>query len=508
MTRLHIGIDIGTTVVKAAAYTPDGKAAAVAEQPCAVTHGRAGEAEQDMRKVWTVVAGVLRRLSAAIEPGDVASVGLCGQGDGLWALDSDHAPVGPAMLWNDGRAARDVDALLEDGGAAAVARACHTALWPGTSGALLRWMRANRPEDADRVAHVATCVDWVGLRMTGMLATDVTNATIPFLDIETDGYSDEALEALGCEDFAHALPTPRRASERLGGLTAEAARVTGLREGTPVAVGTLDLAAMLVGMGLDAPGQMQMILGTTAVVNLLVDGVTPTDLPVGATVRHPTSDSLIRVLAPTTGAAAFDWYSGLYPRTLRGETAAQVAERFNAVVCDVPPGANGVVFLPYLNGERAPFVATDARGVFYGLTQATTKGDMGRAVMEGTAFSLRHCFEEEGVRPQEPVRLTGGGARNAQWCQIVADVVGVPVLVGDESDHGLWGAACLGAAAADGGDPIALSARDEDLRRLDPDPDAVAAYHDAFAIYAALSAHMRPLFRRLAREHRIPEAAE
>ena len=502
MTKLWVGIDIGTTVVKAAAFTPDGRAAALADTPSHVSRGRSGEAEQDMHGVWRAVCTVLSALMRDVEPRDVAAIGLCGQGDGLWALDEAFEPVGPAMLWSDARAAEDVTDLLDGGRADPVALACHTSLWPGTSGALLRWLRATQGEVADRIAHVGYCADWIGYRLTGRHATDLANATIPFLDFATDTYAPEALEALECRDFASALNTPRRASERLGEVTQAAAAATGLPRGVPVATGTLDLAAMLVGMGLDRPGQMQMILGTTAVVNVLVDTVTPSRLPAGASVRHATADLVIRVLAPTTGAAAFDWFTALHPMSLGGDTPAEVAEKLNAVVRDVPPGANGVTFLPYLNGERAPFVETDARGVFYGLTQNTTKADMGRAVMEGAAFSLRHCFAAEGVTPTEPVRLTGGGARNPLWCQIVADVVGAPVLVGGASDHGLWGAACLGAAAAGHGEAVALSAREEALRRFDPDAGAVAAYDAAYDAYETLSAHMRPLYRTLARKGR------
>ncbi|MDE0211410.1 MAG: FGGY family carbohydrate kinase, partial [Boseongicola sp.] len=319
----------------------------------------------------------------------VASLGIAAQGDGLWAVDADGEPVAPAKLWNDTRAAADLDALADSGATAAIGRGCHTALWSGTSGMLWRWLRARDDDAARRVARVMTCADWVGHSLTGEWATDWSNASIPFLDFATRSYGEAQFETLDCRDLEDRLNLPRSAATRLGGLTADAAKATGLPEGIPVSVGTLDLSAMIVGMCTDRPGQTMMIMGTTAVVNILSDNLAPEDEPVGAAVLHPTAEIAIKVLAPTSGASAIDWFTRLHPRTLGGRSAGEVAERLNALVADVLPGANGVTFLPYLSGERAPFVVSDIRAGFHGLSAATSKAEMGRAVMEGAAFSLR-----------------------------------------------------------------------------------------------------------------------
>lgn len=491
MTELWLGVDIGTTAIKAAAYDSQGRIAALAERANEVIRPALGFAEQDMDAVWLRVAACLRELAEKCTGRRFLSLGLCGQGDGFWPVDAAGRPTHNAMLWNDTRAAADVEALIASGAAGAVGHGCHTSLWAGTAAPLWRWLRDNAPEAAARTAQVVTCADWVALCLTGTLATDRSNGSIPFTDFSTGNYGD-AVSALGCDDFASRLVTPRRATERLGGLTAQAAAQTGLPEGLPVSVATLDLAAMIVGMGLDRSGQAMMIMGTTAVVNILTDKVTPHELPVGASVLHPTSDTIIRVLAPTTGAAAFDWFASLVSSGAGGAAREAIAE-LGALVASGRPGANGVTFLPYLNGERAPFVTADLRATFHGMTSSTTRADLARAVMEGTALSLRHCCEEEGGLSAAPVQLTGGGSRSEAWCRIIADVVGQSVVINADFDQGLWGAACFGAAATGAGDPVSLAAREETSRLYEPDPARAREYDAVWRRYETLSRGMRAL---------------
>lgn len=488
MERYWLGIDAGTTSIKCGVYRVDGSLVAAGDVPSSVSSDAEGHSEQDMHSVWAGVIASIRKAIAGIDASRIESIGIAAQGDGLWALDKDNTPIGPAILWNDTRAASDVETLFQSGTAAVISRACHTSIWPGTSGAIYRWMLRNDPERAARIAHVIYCADWVGYCLTGALATDYSDATIPFYDLTAGQYSDAALAALNSTDLAEKLLAPKPADSLLGALTAQAAAETGLPVGTPVSVGTLDLSAMIVGMGLNQPGDTMMIMGTTAVVNILTDRITPSNLPVGATVLHAGGKLLTRVLAPTTGASAFDWFCALHPGSLGGDSPGEIAEKLNALAVDVPPGANGVIFLPHLSGERAPFVAPSARGAFFGLSSRSSKADMGRAVMEGAAMSLRHCFDAEyGGRQKDIVRLTGGGARNALWCQIIADIMGATIEVSAATDHGLWGAACIGAAANGAGDACALAARAEETVLYIPDPAAVTAYDTAFEKYLILS---------------------
>jgi len=382
VSKIWLGLDVGTTAIKAAAYDGDGAIVASAEVATEVLRGLNGEAEQDMNAVWQGVVDCLSLVTAQCKGRIITSLGLAAQGDGCWALDEHGDPVRHAVLWSDTRmeAVKDLSSLQACGALQTVGLGCNTALWPGTSALGWRWMRMHDPDAAARTAYVVTCGDFIGMRLTGQIAIDFSNATIPFLDLQTQSYGD-AVAALECDDLQTRLPTPRRATDVLGQISGDVSKATGLPRDLPVSVATLDLGAMIVGMGLAQAGDTMMIMGTTAVVNILTDNVTPT--------RDP-------LLAPTTGAAAFDWFASLHPQSLGGENAGEVAKKLNALVVDVPIGSNGITFLPYLNGERAPFVSPDIRASFIGMSANTTKAELGRAVMEGTALSLRHCCVSEG----------------------------------------------------------------------------------------------------------------
>ncbi|MCY4288810.1 MAG: FGGY family carbohydrate kinase [Aestuariivita sp.] len=494
MSDVWLGLDVGTTAVKAAAYTHDGTAIASEEVPSKILRGPDGSNEQNMEDVWANVVHCLASVNYKCIDCTFLSLGVAAQGDGCWALDTDGTPVRNAILWSDMRkeAVADLSVLDASGALRAVGQGCNTALWPGTSAIGWRWMRKYDPDAAAKTAHVVTCGDFIGQRLTGEIGIDFSNATIPFFDFDIRTYGD-SLSHLQCEELRSRLPEPRRATEILGSLTKQAAQDTGLPMGLPVSVPTLDLGAMIVGMGLSKPGEMMMIMGTTAVVNILTDVITPTDKPLAATVMHSTKDMPVRVLAPATGATAFDWFANLHPQSLGGDRTSVMADKLNTLVVDVPVGANGITFLPYLNGERAPFVAPNIRAGFLGMSASTTKADLGRAVMEGTALSLRHCCMSEGKLPAVPVHLTGGGARNAVWCHIIADVIGQDVLVNSTSDLGLWGAACIGAAAATGQDPIDLSKRDHCINRFGSNPEHHTAYNAVFDRFQALSDALRAL---------------
>jgi len=494
-----IGIDVGTTAIKVAAYGPDGSRQAASERPTEIRHTPDGGAEQDMQAVWRTVCRCLVDISDLLKGHTIGSIGICAQGDGFWPIDATGVPVGRATLWLDTRstAADDLAGLVQDGKAAVIGQGCHTALWPGTSALAWRDLRRRDPGAARQVAHGLTCGDWIGFKLTGEIATDYSNATIPFLDLVSREYGARQVQALDCEDLLATLPRPRWATETLGILSADAARETGLPESLPVAVATLDLGAMLVGMGLAEVGDSLIILGTTAVASLLTNQVQPTETPIGASVLHPSREVIVRVLAPSTGSVALDWFASLHASEGSGDDAREHFEQVNTLASNAQVGAGGVTFLPYLNGERAPFVSPGVRAMFRGLSPTSTKGELARAVMEGCALSIRHCFATEGGLPKMAIGMAGGGTRNPLWCQIIADVIGQDILVNPAADLGLWGAACLGAAAAGKGDPIQLARREENIEHYTVNRETHAAYDDVYARYVIVSQAEQDIVSRL-----------
>ncbi|CAN0593875.1 unnamed protein product, partial [Ectocarpus sp. 12 AP-2014] len=301
-------------------------------------------------------------------------------------------------------------------------------------------------------------------------------------------YAPEVFAALGLPDQTHKLPKPVRATDLAGPLTA----ALGL-PAVPVARGSGDVTSMMTGLGVSAPGDMCLILGTTAVLTYVTEPESFSTPPLAATLHHPFKSHWIRGLAPQSGASAFDWFAALHPNSFGGEDAGAIAAKINMAAQDVPPGANGVLFLPFLTGERAPFVAPDAAASFHGMRAATTNADLARAVMEGTALSLRHCLDASEVIAPERVVLTGGGARNGLWCQIVADVLGVSILANASEDHGLWGAAQYAGAAAGMMAPLSIK-RDEAFETFEPNAEVHETYSKVYQTYLQAIEASRPIW--------------
>ena len=472
-----IGIDVGTTAVKAAAFWLNGQSLAVARRSVSVLRESVGFSEIDMEEIWLAVVGCLSEITNNIEVNSISGIGVCGQGDGLWLLDADLKPVRKAILWNDTRASKYVTDWSSDGTNDRISRYCRTSNWPGTSGSALRWVQDNEPKRFAKIKHILYAKDWIVFRLTGKLGTDFSDATIPFFDLEKGHYAVQVFAELGLKNMNYALPTPSKSTSSAGKLNAQ----LGIPS-IPVARGSLDLAAVMTGVGLNAPGDMCLILGTTAVFSFISPPDSFTKPPLAATIHHPFSKNWIRAFTPQTGASALDWFASLHTESLKGNDLGEIATKISQAAKDIPPGANGVLFLPFLTGERAPFVAPEATGSFHGIGINTSSAELARAVMEGTGFSLRHCLQASGAPKPERVVLTGGGARNTLWCQIVADILGVTILANASEDHGLWGAALLGGAAAGLCDPTSNN-RDEDFDNYAPNQSFHKVYTDKFQIY-------------------------
>ena len=478
-----LAVDVGTTTIKAAVYGIDGRLESVVSEPNRVIQHHRGWSEQDMVEVWTLTKACMTRAVARVDASTIAAIGVCGQGDGLWALDAALQPVRNAILWNNSRADDLVLKWIEDGVSARLSRFSRTSNWAGTAGTAFRWLKEHEPEAAARVEHVLFCKDWINHQLTGSLTTDFSDASIPFLDLKTRAYADDAFDLLDVAELKGKVAPPRRATDLSGSLLPSVAAELGLSSGLPVAIGSIDLGAMMEGMRLNGPGDVGLILGTTAMVNVVVAPQPFSGEPIGATICHPFNDRWIRVIAPLSGASAIDWFCSLHRRRF-GDDPNEAATHIAELAREAPPGANGVVFLPFLAGERAPFVAPQASASFHGLKATSTVADMARAVMEGTAFSLRHCFRAAAIDNPGSVFTTGGGARNRVWCDIIANVLGAKIVASDASDHGLWGVAMIAATAAGLGDVESRPPRVEGTRAHTPDPRVAVEYDWLFDVYA------------------------
>ena len=466
-----IGLDAGTSVVKAVAFAPDGEVLRVAARPTETRTPAPGHAEQDVEAVIAAAAATLREAASGEAP---ELVGVTAQGDGVWLLDGDGRPVRPAILWCDARAAGVVDRWMEDGTAEWVYRRSGNMLFPGAAAPVLAHLQAHEPAALAAAATAGYCKDAIAQRLTGVRATDVSDASLPFFDTRARRYDPTLLDLYGLGRLTHLLAPVDPSPAPLRPVTAAGAAVSGLPIGTPIHAGPFDLCATAIGAGLERPGDALVIVGTTLGCGVLTDRVETGGVAAGMLLCMPRPDRWLRVMPAMVGTPSVEWLLAL---------TGTRREEIDALLDESPPGANGVVCLPLLSpaGERAPFVDPAARGQFVGLSLESTRADLLRALCEGVAYAARHCLEAAGLGASGRVVLGGGGVRSQGWRQILADVLGRPVLLARQPETGARGAA-MAALDAAGSDYD----REEWTRPdgvVEPDAATAARYDAGYVFY-------------------------
>ncbi|WP_406316164.1 carbohydrate kinase [Streptosporangium sp. NBC_01639] len=468
-----VGIDVGTTVTKAVAFDGAGRALLRTARPTVLDRPGDGRYEQDIDTVVASAVGVLAELVSGLDR-TVAAVGITGQGDGVWLVDAEGRSVRPAISWLDARATPVIEAWESEGLLDSAYRRTGTLMFPGCSGAVLAWLDAHEPSVLDRAATAGYCKDVVMQALTGLRATDPSDASAPFLDPLRRDYDEELIAACGLAHRRHLLAPVTTAPT--GALSRSAAAATGLPAGTPVIAAPYDLPASALGAGVTEVGDGLLIVGTTLACQVLVDDVDTGGEACGLTLSTWQDRRWLRALPAMVGTAALDW----------------VLRLIGATVSDLPRllaggSSDGLSMLPFLAeaGERAPFVAPRARGRIDGLHLGTGPADLVRTTCEAIAYSARHCLTTAGLTGS--LTACGGGVASAAWSQIFADVLDRPlnVLSGDET--GARGAAR--AAAETLGLP-AMAAPSG--RTHHPDPAASARYAAGYERYLTQITAARP----------------
>ncbi|HEV8304583.1 MAG TPA: xylulokinase [Gemmatimonadales bacterium] len=488
---LFLGLDVGTSGVKAILVDPEGTVAAAGTAPLSLDTPRPGWAEQDPETWWVASQAAIRGVLAQQPAARVAAVGISGQMHSSVFLDRAGAVIRPALLWCDGRTTPECREIVERAGGEDRLRAwvCNPALEGFTLPKVL-WLRNHEPAGFGRLATVLLAKDFVRLRLTGAVATEPSDAsgTLMF-DPAGMRWSREMLEAVGLP--LSLVPDVGGSSEVLGRVTVQAAKVTGLATGTPVVGGGADNACGAAGVGAVTPGDGVASWGTSGTV------LAPTAEPrVDPGLRAHTfchvAPGLWYVIGVVLSAGgAFAWYRDQFARDL-----ADTDQRDALLVAEaagVPAGAEGVTFLPYLQGERTPHRDASLRAAFVGLSLAHTRAHMTRAVLEGVCFALRDSLailQEMGMAPRY-LLLTGGGAKNAFIRRLQADIFGLPVTTVSREEGAAYGAALL-AAVGVGAFPDLRAAARCTLERaplMDADAEAHREYgrlYERFrACYAA-----------------------
>lgn len=489
---LYIGLDVGTTSTKGAVVDSTGRLLAVASVPYTVSRPHPGWAEQDPRDYVDASLRVIRELLAAPNVDASRVAALCGSGQAPThlLLDARGDPVRPAILWQDTRAAAEADALAREVPAETMATIIGMN-WPVDASNPLargRWLAAHEPESLARAAHVLIPKDYVHYALTSVMRTDAWSAK--GLVHQGTHRIVEGIESLSGLP-ARIIPPAGTPRDVVGHVTPEASRKTGLPVGIPVTCGWTDGMVAMLGTGsLGHPGLAGDVSGTSEVTGVTLAGE-PTVIGRLMAARVVDTDQWILYGPTQASGASFGWV--LRTVVLPGEPIAPEARQAAALAlaATVAPGAHGLTFLPYLEGERAPIWNPRARGAFTGLSTATEPGHLIRAVLEGVACSVRHILSlavENGGTPIREVRVAGGGARIALWNQIKADVTGLSFRPCETSENGVLGSAILAATGA--GDFADIATASDAMVRLGdavtPNPAHREIYDDLFRRYVAL----------------------
>ncbi len=502
-----MGIDVGTTGTRVVVVRPDGHVIGAAtgdHQPMRMA--RPGWAEQEPEDWWEATLRAVRAALgvAGVTGRDVAAVGLSGQMHGVVLLDKTHAVLRPSLIWCDQRSQPQCDWITERVGGERLIRLVSNPALTGFSAPKLLWVRDNEPKVFERAAHFLLPKDYVRFRLTGEFATEVSDASGTLLfDVTHRRWSQEMLRAL--EIPSKLLPRAYESPEVTGKITRETALVTGLRAGTPVVGGGGDQASSAVGNGIVLPGLTSATLGTSGVIFTFTD--TPTLDPQGRihTFCHAVPGKW-HVMGVTQGAGlSLRWFREQFGGSeawLAHQTGVDAYDLLIAQAARVPPGSEGLLWLPYLMGERTPHLDAHARGMWFGLTAAHTRAHLIRSILEGVAFSLRdslEIFKELGI-PVEQVRASGGGSRSFFWRQIQADVYGKQLVTLRTSEGSAFGAALLAGVGAGIYSSVEESAREaiQIRERLTPLASNVQTYNRLYEVYRSLYPAVRDLAHQLA----------
>jgi erythritol kinase (D-erythritol 1-phosphate-forming) len=507
-----IGIDAGTSVIKSVAFTTAGEQIAAAAIPNAYQTFADGGAEQDMARTWRDAAETLRQLTGKVP--DLAkrlvAIAVTGQGDGMWLVDKAGEPVAPAWLWLDARAAAIAEDFVNSADHAAHYRRTGTGVNACQMSVQLAWMTRNRPDVLARATTGFHCKDWLHFKLTGIRATDPSEANFTFGQYENRRYAPEILDALGAPHAKSLLPEIVEGTEVQHGLSPEAARLTGLKAGTPVVLGYVDVVCTGVGGGLyDPQGRTGCtIVGSTGMHMRVAPSAKHVRLNAemsGYTMAFPVPGMYAQMQSNMASTLNIDWLLDVARGILESEgvtrSRSDLLKGIDERILAAAPAR--LLYHPYISaaGERGPFMEPAARAMFTGLELGMGYADLMRAVFEGLCFAARDCYAAMGDIPEE-VRITGGAARSGALRRMLASALKARVRTVAREEAGAAGAAMMAAVqqklypsleacAAQWVDPLLGSV-------TPPDSDLVKAYDAAFPLYKETRETMRPVWKAMA----------
>ena len=500
MRELLLGVDIGTSACKVAVFNKQGEVIASGNGGYQVYYPHPGWAEQNPDEWWSAVCSAIGDVlkKGNVKPEEIKGIGVDGQSWSAIPIDKDGNVLTNTPIWMDTRAQSICDRLNVEIGADNIFQVAGNSMQPSYSTAKILWYKENMPEVYANTYKILQSNAFIVYRFTGICSQDKSQGYgLHCFDMRTGTWNMEMCKKLGIpESF---LSDIYECSEIVGGVSEKAAKETGLLEGTPVVAGALDAACGTLGAGVIHPGETQEQGGQAGGMSICMDAYKADPrLILG---YHVVPGQWLLQGGTTGGGGVMRWFErefADYERSVAGEKGSSL-NQLNEIAERVAPGSDGVVFLPYMSGERSPIWNPNAKGVFYGLDFAKTKGHMVRACMEGVALSLKHNLEvaKEAGADVEVLRAMGGSANSLLWTQIKSDITGKPIVVPSSDTATTLGAAILAGVGVgmyqDYDEAIRLTVKE--TRRHEPNPENRDVYEKTYKTYLNLYKSLEPMMR-------------
>lgn len=501
---LFLGIDLGTSAVKCILVDESGQVIGSHSAEYPLLTPQPGWAEQNPADWWTGTSACIRELlqKAGVQGQEVKGIGLSGQMHGSVFLDASLNVIRPALLWCDQRTGEQCEWIEQKIGKERLGQLTGNKALTGFTAPKVVWLAQHEPQHYARIAHLMLPKDFVRLQLTGTFGMDMADASgTLLLDVANRRWSQEVTQQLNIP--MEWLPPLYESNEVVGQLLPEAAALTGLAAGTPVVAGGGDQACGAVGVGVVKSGIASVALGTSGVVFVHDDSYQVDTECRLHSFCHGVPGKWHRMGVMLSAGGSFQWWKnrfGYKEAQLAEQEGRDVYEYLTALAETAPLGSEGLLFLPYLTGERVPHPDPKARGGFIGLNVRHTKAHLTRAVLEGITFGLRDSLElmkESSVDIRE-LRVNGGGARSPFWRQMIADIFGYPVVTVNSTDGPAYGAAVMAASGVLGRDISELCEEWIQIEeRSEPNPDNQRRYEEVYDIYRSLYPTLQNAMHRL-----------
>ena len=496
-----LGIDIGTTNSKAILFDEDGVAVASGSGGYETHYPGPNMAEQDGDDWWSAVCSSIQQITSAFDissHGKLAGISISSQAPSLLPVDQSGHPLRRAPIWMDRRAGKEHDMLVSK-----IGFNRFESIVGGRPDSFyllskLYWYKHNEPENFARTATVLQANGYAVFKLTGKFSIDTTHAIMTHcMDVSTMKWSSE-ISAVSGLNFDEILPPIYKNTDIVGTVTTEAAKETGLPAGVPVIAGTTDSIASMVGLGLTEPGMAAEVTGTSSLVYVALDKLPPTSGKLSIRPSPiPSIPYLLLGPASTTGASLkwFDLNFGQPERLEEAETGINRYQLFDRLASTADAGSGGVIYFPYMMGERAPLWNSHAKGMFIGMTLSTGRAEYVRAILEGTSFCVRHILDDaqKSGATINHVRSSGGGSKSDIWLQIKASMLHQPIHVPDAKTGDVpFGDALLAGAAVGIYPDIGKSAKElvKIKRIIDPIPEWERRYDELYQLFINMYKHL------------------